>query len=73
MDEFVVMPNHIHGVIFIKNTGALPGDAPSLGKIIGVFKSITNNEYIHGEPLAEIQLALPCGVKNKLKMLIYYM
>ena len=78
LDEYIVMPNHFHGILFIieQNVGAglvpargknidssadLPnkenlntGDhkgrpykiRPSLSAIIGVFKSITTNNYI---------------------------
>ena len=60
LDEFVVMPNHIHGIIAIVGAGlalpeivgaglALPKkgavpprrDAPTLGDIVGAFKSIS--------------------------------
>jgi REP element-mobilizing transposase RayT len=46
LDEFVIMPNHIHGIIFVgatlvvargKRAGTRP--APTLGKIVGTFKS----------------------------------
>lgn len=40
--EFVVMPNHFHGIIEITSADA------SLGGIIGAFKSITTNRYIKG-------------------------
>ncbi|MCX5699502.1 MAG: transposase [Candidatus Omnitrophica bacterium] len=63
LDEFIVMPNHLHGVIVIVGAplvGAQNGDvvtddgddgattrvAPTLGDVIGAFKSITTNEYI---------------------------
>ena len=45
LDEFVVMPNHFHGIINISPDSA---DNPTLGKIIGAFKSIVNNNYITG-------------------------
>ena len=45
LDEFVVMPNHFHGIINISPDAA---DNPTLGKIIGAFKSIVNNNYITG-------------------------
>ena len=69
LDRSVVMPNHVHGVIFIianeydKPVGApLVGaqngvdktqragtrPAPTLGEIVGAFKSITTNRYIDG-------------------------
>jgi putative transposase len=45
LDEFVVMPNHFHGIIYISPDSP---DNPTLGKIIGAFKSIVNNNYITG-------------------------
>jgi REP element-mobilizing transposase RayT len=78
LDQFVVMPNHIHGIIAILSTdvgaplvGARHSDrddsgsagivsspapglragtrpAPTLGRIVGAFKSVTTLEYIRG-------------------------
>jgi REP element-mobilizing transposase RayT len=70
IDAHVVMPNHIHGIIWLEGAplvGALddrnrattrrtPTDengattrvAPTLGNVIGAFKSITTDEYIRG-------------------------
>jgi putative transposase len=45
LDEFIVMPNHFHGIIYISPDFV---DNPNLGKIIGAFKSIVNNNYING-------------------------
>jgi putative transposase len=45
LDEFVVMPNHFHGIIYISTDSP---DNPTLGKILGAFKSIVNNNYIIG-------------------------
>jgi putative transposase len=45
LDEFVVMPNHFHGIIYISPDSP---DHPTLGKILGAFKSIVNNNYIIG-------------------------
>ena len=59
LDEFVIMPNHMHGIILIVGAplvGAQNNDiadrattrvAPTLGDIVGAFKSIAANEYIH--------------------------
>ena len=58
-DEYVVMPNHFHGVI---NVGAAPcgcpstynesgqphGVAPTLADIVHWFKTMTTNQYIRG-------------------------
>ena len=55
-DAFVVMPNHIHGILTF--VGAAPrgrppegqphGVAPTLGDVVGWFKTITTNAYIRG-------------------------
>lgn len=38
LDEFVIIPNHVHGLLWLaKDTP----DAPTLGKVIGVYKSLT--------------------------------
>jgi REP element-mobilizing transposase RayT len=36
LDEFVVMPNHVHGIVVIRE-----GDGAPLGKIMRAFKSIS--------------------------------
>jgi putative transposase len=59
LDEFVVMPNHFHGILSIlpmvegslvcSVDGGVPTrGTPTLGEIIGAFKSITTNRYIDG-------------------------
>jgi hypothetical protein len=40
------MSNHLHGIIII--VGVAQTKQPTLGDIIGAFKSITTNEYIKG-------------------------
>lgn len=61
LDEFIVMPNHFHGILVI--TGKANDDArignpfsateptqhdPTLGDIVGPWKSTTTDEYIRG-------------------------
>ncbi len=46
MDGFVVMPNHLHGIIVIKPVGALLAaprvrSVPTVGDIVRAFKSIS--------------------------------
>ena len=59
LDEFIVMPNHFHGIIIINNDenvgaplvgapGAGTRPAPTLGDMVGAFESITTNAYIRG-------------------------
>ena len=53
LDEFIIMPNHIHGIIIVGATlavaqnnraGARP--APTIGKIVGTFKSLCVNDWL---------------------------
>jgi putative transposase len=58
IDAYIVMPNHIHCVIWLVGAplvgaldpwiGSTTGVAPALGGVVGAFKSITTDEYIHG-------------------------
>ncbi len=45
LNEFIVMPNHFHGII--ETIGDIT-DPPTVGEIVGAFKSITTNVYIRG-------------------------
>ena len=42
LDEFIIMPNHIHGIIFIKDSI----EKIDLGDIVGAFKSKSVNEWL---------------------------
>ncbi len=55
LDDFIIMPDHIHGIIFIKHNyqertrWSVPtqfGNVGLLGEIIRWFKTMTTNEYI---------------------------
>lgn len=69
LDEFVVMPNHVHGIIWINNQtnvvvqniesnvgatlavaqnniGAVASPAPTIGNIVGTYKSIVANKCL---------------------------
>jgi len=50
IDEFVVMPNHFHGIITLlpNKNRATTRVAPTLGRVIGAFKSITTTRYVAG-------------------------
>lgn len=43
LDEYVIMPNHIHGIIGIRATVKV---APTLGQIIGAYKSRVVHECL---------------------------
>ncbi len=60
--EFVVMPNHFHGILeFVEvplvgtqnvehspEIGQPQGIAPTVGDVVGTFKSLSTNDYIQG-------------------------
>src|SRR5262245_25484924 len=57
LDEFVVMPNHFHGILGIQNDESeLPEsksktlESGSLGAIIGQFKSVVTKRISKGRP-----------------------
>ncbi len=44
LDEFVIMPNHFHGIIVIQTPGVVQGaasSAPTLGRVMRAFKSVS--------------------------------
>jgi REP element-mobilizing transposase RayT len=53
LDVYQVMPNHFHGIIVVTENvdtknAVVQNKKPTLGDIIGAFKSITTHEYILG-------------------------
>jgi putative transposase len=49
IDEFVVIPDHFHGILIINNNFVVGADrcvGPKLGNVIQWFKTMTTNEYI---------------------------
>jgi REP element-mobilizing transposase RayT len=51
LDESVVMPNHLHGILFLQQRQEAQlseVSSPSLGSIMDWFKTMTMNEYIRG-------------------------
>ena len=48
LDSFVVMPNHVHGILNIKSKHQIVECGPSLGDVMKWFKSMTTNAYIRG-------------------------
>ena len=43
LDEFVIMPNHVHGIIVVADAtgGGAASSAPTLGGVVRAFKSIS--------------------------------
>jgi REP element-mobilizing transposase RayT len=66
LDYFVIMPNHFHAILSVVECGFVNADildrqrattrvAPTLGLVVGAFKSISTNEYIRGVKLQKFQ------------------
>ena len=48
LDEFILMPNHLHGIIRVLSVSAESATPASLSSIIGAFKSISSHRYADG-------------------------
>jgi REP element-mobilizing transposase RayT len=48
LDAYVVMPNHLHAIVFLGTDPAKSGPGTSLVQIVGSFKSSTTVNYIRG-------------------------
>ncbi|MHB8600080.1 MAG: transposase [Ktedonobacteraceae bacterium] len=53
VDEYIIMPNHMHGIITITETSSSM-KAPALGQIIRAFKSATTTQ-IHATCMPEFE------------------
>lgn len=43
LDEFVIMPNHMHGIIWLDGSVA---HAPTLSQVVGAYKSLTTTAWL---------------------------
>jgi putative transposase len=70
LDEYVIMPNHIHGIIIIRRDTPcgcpLNGLPPALGDIVGAFKSLCVNAWLKAIKSQNI------GAKGKFWQVNYY-
>jgi putative transposase len=48
LDMFVIMPNHLHGIIVLSNGEAAIRAAPTIGDVVGAFKSLFTVQFIDG-------------------------
>lgn len=48
LDEYVIMPNHLHGILHIRRTTTFETGPTSLGDVMRWFKTQTTNAYISG-------------------------
>ena len=60
LDEFVIMPNHMHGLIIIQNGDDTrpgePGQYKSLGRLVGAFKTVSTRRInlLRGTPQSTV-------------------
>ncbi len=54
LDEFVIMPDHIHFIIFLNG---LAEHAPTLGNVVGAYKSLTAVAWFRHNEAAKVE----CG------------
>jgi putative transposase len=50
LDEFVIMPDHIHFILWLDITtqrDSTPKNAPTLGSVVGAYKSLTTVAWLH--------------------------
>lgn len=43
LDEFVIMPDHVHGILWLDGARE---DPPTLGKVVGAYKSLTTVAWL---------------------------
>lgn len=56
LDEFIIMPNHLHGVIFLQEPGkSAPMNGVTLGRIIGALKSLSLQKLIAAVHNGEVE------------------
>lgn len=48
LDEMIVMPNHVHGIIEINRNENNKASSPTVARIMQWFKTMTTNEYLQG-------------------------
>lgn len=48
IDSLQIMPNHLHAIIILEESGRTRGSAPTLGTIIQRFKTMTTHNYLEG-------------------------
>ena len=45
VDKYVIMPNHIHLIVMLEHSSGRTSPSPTIGNIIGGFKSGVSHEY----------------------------
>ena len=61
LDEFVIMPDHVHGIIWLNG---LVENAPTLSNVIGAYKSLTTNAWLHHITEAKLECSAKFWQRN---------
>jgi putative transposase len=48
IDEFIIMADHLHGIVWILEDNTVQKKSPTVSKIIQWFKTMSTNAYIRG-------------------------
>ena len=48
IDKYIVMPNHLHAIILISNSGTTQGSFPTISELLRRLKTITTKLYVDG-------------------------
>ena len=59
LDAFVVMPDHIHFLLWLTDTG---GKGKPLGSIVGAYKSLTTVQWIRHLKAGKKDMEYPCRI-----------
>ena len=56
LDEWVVMPNHVHGIVILRRGGSRTAPTKPLGRLVGAFKTVSAKRInqirgVPGEPV----------------------
>ena len=61
LDEFVIMPDHMHFILWLDG---LVEHAPTLGEVVGAYKSLTTIAWIRHSKAAHIDSIGPFWLRN---------
>ncbi len=63
VDEFVIMPDHVHGIIWLDDT-KVEKNPPTLGKVVGAFKALATLTWLKYHKAHKIAFSMPLWQRN---------
>ncbi len=67
LDEFVIMPDHVHFIVWLDG---LVDHAPTLGNVVGAYKSLTTVAWIRYSKAAHMNSIGPFWLRNYIERVI---